>query len=145
MADVTEVMSDQLSSEDVARRVEDWVARIEALYGQVIGWLPPEWRAERSRSREMHEELMREFGVRARRLTILDLLGPEGARATIEPRGLWIIGANGRLDLTSDKDHFIILDRASSFQPPDWGIAPLTQRQQLSKLTQRSLLDALSA
>ena len=53
----------------------------------------------------MHEEMMREFGVPPREMPILDLLHNGVCAASLEPRALWVIGANGRLDFEQERHH----------------------------------------
>jgi hypothetical protein len=131
-----------IDREHVVRRVDDWVDRINALYDLISSWLPHGWTTDRTSTVRMHEELMRQHDVPARDLPVLRLTC--GARtALIEPRGLWIIGANGRLDLFTDSRHYIIVDAAENLWPPQWEIAPFSARQQTKPLDAKALLAAL--
>lgn len=123
-----EVTSDNLTREHVERRVEDWVRRINGLYASIESWLPAGWNVERSRTVTMHAELMREFGVPPKELPMLQIIRNGEELAFIEPRDLWIIGANGRLDLHHGKDHYIIVDMADNFETPNWRITRLQDR-----------------
>lgn len=135
MTDVLQEVTDEhLTREHVIRRVEDWSLRVEALYELVTGWLPPGWTARRGRIVRMEEELMREFGVPARDVPILELWRNGTCEAILEPRGLWIIGANGRVDLVRGEAHYIITDVAENFDPPKWRIAPFSSRRELEPL-----------
>jgi hypothetical protein len=82
----------------------------------------------------MHEELMRKFDVPAQDLPVLELSSDGGRSAHLEPRGLWIVGANGRLDLFVGPQHYVIIDAAENFQAPQWQIAPFSDRRQLKPL-----------
>ena len=82
----------------------------------------------------MHEELMKEYGVPSTAVPILVITDRGKQIAKIVPRGLWIIGLNGRLDLYSGSGHFIVLDRAPNFSPPDWHIAPAEKRRELQPM-----------
>ncbi|MFI5015623.1 MAG: hypothetical protein ACHQAY_25080 [Hyphomicrobiales bacterium] len=139
-----EVTSGEMTPEHVKRRVDDWVQRVKGLYSRIESWLPSGWDAEQGRSTRMHAELMRQVKLGPRSLPLLDIFRDRVRRATIEPRGLWIIGANGRLDLTTEKDHFVIIDAADNFEPPDWQIAPFSNRTDLKALDRESLLSILS-
>ncbi len=127
----------------VERRVADWASRINALYQRLQAWAPKDWRAERRGVVHMHEELMRRFKVPARDLPVLHLEGPDGETRRIEPRGLWIIGANGRLDFFGGRDHHVILDKAETFAEPLWHIARLADRTHPLPLSEKSFLEAL--
>ena len=144
MADVLEEITNPgIDRDHVLRRVDDWARRIDALYRQIAGWLPAGWTFDQEGAIRMSEELMQKFGVPARELPILQLLQDGKRSAHIEPRGLWIIGANGRLDLFSRSGHHVISDAAENFQPPDWRIAPLSNRRKRQPLDQETFVTAL--
>ena len=144
MSDVLEeVTSDAISSEHVERRVIDWIARIDGLYNQIDGWLPPLWHSSRVSSRRMQEELMVKTKVGPRDVPVLDLVSGGNAVVTLEPRGLWIVGANGRIDLFAGERHFVIVDSAQNFETPKWKIADFDDRRSVSDLTQSSFRAAL--
>jgi len=144
MTDVLdEVTGEAPSRDDVQRRVDDWVQRISGLYSQVEAWLPDGWTVERKRTRPMHEEVMREVGLPPRDLPILDLVRDGRPAARIEPRGLWIIGANGRLDLVTGTAHYLVIDTADNFARPHWCLAPLADRRALREFDRAALLEVL--
>jgi hypothetical protein len=145
MANVLEEVTElELTSDHVERRVDDWARRIDALYTLIESWLPPGWTAERSRTRRMHEPLMQRFNLPARELPILDLVHDGHRVASIEPRGLWIIGTNGRLNLTREDQLYFITDEAEIFAQPSWRISPISDRRQLKRLDRDELLSLLS-
>jgi hypothetical protein len=133
----------EIDRDHIVRRVDDWVGRINSLYGQIEEWLPAGWTAHRKTTVRMHEELMRRLNVPARDLPVLDLLHQGKLSARIEPRGLWIIGANGRLDLIIDSRHYVIIDSAENLEAPQWQIAPLSNRQSLQKLDRETFISVL--
>jgi hypothetical protein len=135
MADVLEeVTSQEIDRSHVTRRVEDWANRIGALYQQITEWLPAGWTADRTTTLRMHEVLMKKYDVLPRELPVLRLFYRGTPSGRIEPRVLWIVGENGRLDFIRGSNHYIIIDTAENFAPPDWRIAPLTDRRNLQKL-----------
>lgn len=75
---------------------------------------------------------------------MLDLVHDGRRVASIEPRGLWIIGTNGRLDLTRDDERYLITDEAEIFAHPSWRIAPFSNRRQLKRLDRDELLSLLA-
>src|SRR5712692_5020171 len=119
-----ELTEEDLTREHVQRRVDDWAARIEALYANIERWLPPDWKARRGKPVAMHEDLMQRLGVPRRELPTLEVLSDGNAQIRFRPYGLWIIGWNGRIDLTRDRELFFVLDSAETFEPPSWQIAP---------------------
>lgn len=143
-ADVIEgVGGPPLKRQYVERRVSDWISRIEALYELIESWLPTGWRARRPGTVRMLEEQMRKLHLPSRDLPILDLESDDGHGARIEPRALWVIGANGRLDFFGGKDHYVIVDEAEKFAQPFWYIAPLSDRTNLQPLSKENFVDAL--
>jgi hypothetical protein len=138
-----ETTSREIERDHIVRRVDDWALRIDALYGQVTRWLPSGWTTNRDDTIHMSEELMQKFGVAPRELPMLKLSYQGHSLARIEPRGLWIIGANGRLDFFSRSGHYIIIDTAENFGTSDWHIAPLSNRRSLQPLDRDAFVEAL--
>jgi hypothetical protein len=138
-----ETTSREIDHDHIVRRVDDWAHRIEELYRLVEGWLPVGWTVHQRGTVQMREELMQKFRVPARELPVLELVHDRKVYAHIEPRGLWIIGANGRLDLFSGPRHHVIVDAAENFQPPDWRIASLSDRQNPQPLNRDTFVSAL--
>jgi len=123
-----EVTSDAIDAKHVERRVDDWEARLNGLYGMIGAWLSDDWEARRGASVRMHEKMMREFGVAARQMPTLELHGRTGGVARLKPDVLWIIGHNGRVDVKRDGRSYLIVDAAGNFEEPDWQAAPAERR-----------------
>jgi hypothetical protein len=86
----------------VLDEVNDWVSRVTALYEDVREWLAdnkPALRCEQSRTVTMSEEMMQLFGVTDREIPILDVLEADQVIASFVPRGLWLVGSWGRIDV----------------------------------------------
>jgi hypothetical protein len=138
-----ETTTREIDKAHVVKRVEDWADRVDVLYRRIEDWLPSGWTARRVGTVRMHEELMQRFGVPARDLPVLELSHNGKPSARIEPRGLWIIGANGRLDFFRGSDHYVINDSAENFEQPDWQIAPLSDRRNSQALSREALIAVL--
>ena len=123
-----DVTSQTIDAEHIRRRVDDWEERLNGLYATIGGWLPNGWEAHRGQPVRMHEELMRKFGIGRKELPTLALSGGADDAARLEPRGLWIIGSNGRVDLKRPGRRYVIVDMAENFQAPDWQAAPAERR-----------------
>lgn len=123
-----EVTSDAIDAKHVERRVQDWEARLTGLYTMIGEWLPDDWEARRGAPVRMHEKMMREFGVAARRMPTLELHGRTGEVVRLKPDVLWIIGNNGRIDVKRDGRRYLIVDAAENFEEPDWQAAPADNR-----------------
>lgn len=140
-----ELTTNELTSDHVRKRVDDWSSRIDNLYKTLEEWLPNGWTARRGAAVSMNEELMQYNGVPARDLPTLELLHDGTVGVKIRPYGLWIIGANGRIDLVKGHDIYLILDHAKTFEPPNWHIAAATERQNSKPFDKGQLETLLSA
>jgi hypothetical protein len=94
----------------VLARLEDWKIRIDRLYDFVESVLGTRYTYDRTEKQHIAEEQVQRAGLREDQVPVLDVLcieHPSGTpRAKLVPRGLWIIGANGRIEfrvLRSDK------------------------------------------
>ncbi|GAA0256051.1 hypothetical protein [Methylorubrum aminovorans] len=127
----------------VQTRVEDWVSRLDALYSDLTAWLPPGYRAEHSQGVTMNEEMMRKYGVQPRQLPVLNVFEGEAWKAKVIPFGLWVIGANGRLDVLVGDKKKIIVGGERGEEVPTWRIASNDGRSALKGLTRESWIEAL--
>ncbi len=144
MGNVLDDITDEtIDSHHVQRRVDDWEARVKRLYAIVSEWLPERWTARTGSPVWMHEEMMRRFDVAARQIPTLLLTNGSGKSAVLEPRGLWIIGTNGRIDLKCGPRHYLIVDVAGNFEPPQWQAASAEQRLDRVDFTESWLRQAL--
>ena len=123
-----DVTSDTVDAAHIRRRVDDWEERLSGLYATIGDWLPDGWEARPGAPVVMHEPLMRKFGMDAKPMPTLELRDREGHAARLEPRGLWIIGSNGRVDLKGGIQRYLIVDMAENFEVPDWQVACAERR-----------------
>jgi hypothetical protein len=95
----------------VVEEVEDWVHRVRGLYDEIQTWLGnrPDLHCEQSRSVIMSEEMMQRFAVTDCEIPVLDVLDANQVIASFVPRGLWLIGSWGRIDvITRDLTHVLV-------------------------------------
>jgi len=138
--DNTEERAQTLISKDsVEARIEDWKSRLRTLYRQVSDWgLKNGWTVDNSGTVEMYEELMQKFDVPATEQPTLRLDGEQGY-ILFKPKGLWVIGANGRIDLYTSKGTFIIVDLAERGTPAQWTIFRATEKRDGDRFTPEML------
>ena len=134
-----EVTSDAIDAEHVSRRVEDWEARLSGLYAMIGEWLPDGWEARRGVPMVMHEKIMRKFGIEAKRLPTLELHGRSGQVVKLVPDALWVIGANGRVDLKGHGGRYIVIDTADNFEEPHWEVSRSDRRSEREPVTREWL------
>ena len=123
-----DVTSDTVDAAHIRRRVDDWEERVKGLFAAIGEWLPDGWEARRARPVVMHEPLMRKFGLDAKRLPTLELRDSAGHVARLEPHALWIIGENGRVDLTHGGRYYFLMDTAENFAEPSWEVSRAERR-----------------
>ena len=119
--------------ERVLDRITDWERRLTVFFAQIAEWVAdqPALCVDQTRTVTMSEELMRNFGVPDRELPILDVLENGEVVASFIPRALWIIGADGRVDLIT-RSGTDILVYSRDAKPPGWQVADRNRRTQLS-------------
>ncbi len=72
---------------------------------------------------------MDEYKVKAEKLPILDIYKKKKLIAAIRPKGLWVIGANGRIDILTHSGSYIVVDTAEKLKKPKWQVfLPLDKR-----------------
>lgn len=111
-----------LSKEYIEQRLEDWKSRISSLYSSIEDWLAinSSYSIKKQTEITMYEELMQQYGIDPTTLMVLDIYYDNHIVATIKPIGLWIIGANGRVDILRKKGTVILVDKSETFQKPNW-------------------------
>lgn len=134
-----EVTSDAVDVEHVRRRVEDWEARLNGFYAKIGEWLPDGWEARRGVPVVMHAKMMQRFGVEAKQLPTLELHSRTDRVIKLVPDALWIIGANGRIDLKGDGGRYIIIDYADNFAEPRWEVSRADRRSHREPVTREWL------
>ncbi len=138
-----DVTDEKIDAQYICRRVDDWEDRVRNLFVMIRDWLPEGWSARDGAPVRMHEEMMREYEVPARQIPTLRLASNSGSAVWLKPRGLWIIGANGRIDMKCADHHYFIVDIAEIFKAPDWRVVRTDRRRDLVELTEDWLKQAL--
>jgi hypothetical protein len=86
----------------VRARLQDWKIRVDRLYDFIESVLGTRYNYDRTEKQHIAEEQVQRAGLREDQVPVLDVLcieHPSGTpRAKLVPRGLWIIGANGRIE-----------------------------------------------
>jgi hypothetical protein len=129
----------------VEAEVEGWVSRINTLYNTVQEWLRDEagLRFERTRRVTMSEELMQLFAVTDRDLPLLDVFSGDQIIASFVPRGLWLIGAWGRIDVITNNVTTALVgirNNPNDDETFEWRLPKDGNRRDLMPLTKEALL-----
>jgi hypothetical protein len=125
-----------VSREHVLRRLSDWRDRVHKLYDQIERQLQDTgFRCNREEKHVLSEELPRKVGIAEAeqpKIDALRIVRPDKTNAAVlQPRGLWIIGANGRVDLrimpsVGSSEIYILLDQSKPLSGPgQWVRMPI--------------------
>lgn len=124
-----------MDKDQVIARIEDWERRMEAFYALVDEWyrqLPsnPVQQLYPGTMLQLDEPLMRQFDVPPRMLPTRAVIYGKN-RITFFPSALWIIGANGRINVTTNTQRFVLVDMGgANGQPSDWQIVTSQSRHE---------------
>ena len=116
-----EVQAPIIDAVQVQRRVDNWIDRLTVLFQEVTSWAGQNgWTPAEGAPVPMNEKLMQLTGVPPREQPSLVLTSPKGERVWCNPKGLWVIGANGRVDVYGSRDSLVVIDTAHPFERPAW-------------------------
>jgi hypothetical protein len=125
-----------VSRDRVLERLQDWQRRVHELYAQVEQALRgTSFRIDREGKHTSNEELPQRVGLSREeqpKIDVLRVVRPDGTNAAVFfPRGLWIIGANGRIDLrivppVGGTETYLLLDQSEPLAgSADWVRIPI--------------------
>lgn len=128
-------------------RLADWRERIWELYNTIDDWLQSDnqYSFEQSKPITLEEEMMWKFGVNKVQLPTANILRNKNLVASLKPKGLWVIGANGRVDLISKSKLIMLLDLSEQFENPKWEIAYSKNRQKRLPFNKTNLIKVLNS
>jgi hypothetical protein len=137
-----------VNKETVEFRVREWKERLADLYTQIISWLPKGYTADTNESAIMNEDLMKRYKMPAQRLPILKIIKNKEVFLSFEPKGLWVIGANGRVDvfrLVEPIMSLMLVDMAEPYSgKTDWRVLMPGSSSDFRKINKTLLNDLLS-
>lgn len=140
-------MSKSITREDVEQRLGDWQQRLERLYQQIAYWLAEDalFDVRTGLSVIMYQEVMMYFSIPTQELPTIDITHNNRLLVTLKPVALWLIGANGRIDilLRGRKISFYLLDMAEPFQPPRWALHTLDDTVRPQPFDKKTLMNAI--
>ncbi len=115
-----------MNRELVIQRIDDWEERLTRLFAQIDDWcrhLPNDCEIFADAVPQRVEEIMHKFDVGPRPLPSRAIIRGEH-RVSFVPGTLWVVGANGRVNVTTNHDHDLLLDMGGHGDlPSDWQLA----------------------
>jgi hypothetical protein len=111
----------------VTWRVQDWITRLEKLRQRFETWIAgsqiPGLQIAERRPVPMHEDLMRRFKVPAREMPVYEIVQNGTRLMRVLPKGLWVVGGNGRVDLITKRESLVLVDASEpGSEESDWQI-----------------------
>lgn len=124
-----EIIVEYMDNAHVKKRVDDWEHRVSSLIEQIRNWNIDNIDIRASRNYLMHEGLMKQFNVPMRQILSVNVFQNDILKIAIKPFGLWIMGANGRIDLLTQNGNNVLVDEAQQFDTPKWKLYPLDNKK----------------
>src|SRR5579864_2286044 len=114
----------QVNSQHVLDCIDDLELRLRRLYDTLDQWMEsiPHDRIERGRQRQTVEPLMRQLHIAPRDLPTYTIYQGKKRIAFI-PAALWVVGTNGRVNVTTNKKQHSLVDRGDQEQGSKWQLA----------------------
>ncbi len=128
----------------VVEEVDNWLVRVSSFYSNVRDWLADSktLHFEQTRTVTMSEEMMQEFAVADREIPVLDVLSASQVVASFVPRGLWLIGAWGRIDIITERTTIVLL-AAKKLDRFEWQFRAPNARSQPKSFDKTALLEVI--
>ena len=103
----------EINKEYIESRVSDWRNRITNIFSLVKNYCSnyPQIELVENKTTRMYEELMQKYDVSPADLPVLELRKNKELLASFKPMGLWVIGANGRIDILTKSGAYISLKK----------------------------------
>ena len=102
--------------DQIEKSANDWIERLRELRAHMEEWLQTPDLAQLNivdkPPVKMSEEIMRRFGVGPRMMPTFEIRAGDRRVMRFQPKGLWIIGANGRVDLITNAAAPILVDQS---------------------------------
>ncbi len=124
-----------MTREDVLLRLEEWRERVHALYDEVERALQGRgFTFDRQGKHTSSEPLVQAVGLNDEeqpKVDIFRIVRANGTTAAVlYPRGPWVVGANGRIDLrltpsAGTTQIFMLMDQSGPFSTPFWVRIPM--------------------
>jgi len=136
----------------VLARLQDWQNRVHALYDTVQKALGPKYVYDRTGKNEPREEMVQRVGLEpgeVPKLDVLKITQNDRQLALFTPRSLWMIGANGQVDIlvtakSGGRRLYNLIDRSLPLSKnPDWRIVRPADRLHQPPFRPDTLADLL--
>ena len=127
----------------VENKVENWIERINEVFSFVKESLAsqPEIKFDETQTIELYERLMNEFDVPPVNLPVLQIRKNKEF-VLIQPRGLWVVGAeHGRIEILTKEGPYTLMNMGSTAEEPsNWQVSTPKNRSKYTDLNKELIL-----
>jgi hypothetical protein len=105
------VGNQSVTKEYIEYRIDNWEQRIKELFSKIADWARerPDVEFHQASQKQRNEYLMRESNIQPRDFPKL-FFKKGDRRVVFAPSALWVVGANGRIDVIANDNLYIIVD-----------------------------------
>lgn len=129
-----------LTRDQIVARVDDWLDRLNELYRRIEACAARVGsQVLRKSIPQTREDLMIRFDVEPIDLPALAVVS-EKSRVSFVPLALWVVGANGRVNITTNTRTYILIDEEEYGNPPRWVIVNRAKRNDQIELDDETIL-----
>ncbi len=115
----------QRTKDEIEEQIEEWIQRLNTLFSTLEDWckrITDTYEIIKAEIPQRVEKYMRDYGVEPKKVPSFTILNGRDRTAFVSS-SLWITGADGRVNVTTNKRQFILVDLRESFgQPSKWFI-----------------------
>ena len=97
-------------SKYIEQRLTDWVNRLNNLFKEIAEWTPSGYDVQSGEVIQRNEVLMQRHGIAPRLVPTITIVR-KASHIAFVPSALWIIGADGRVDVITNHGQYILVDR----------------------------------
>lgn len=110
-----------ITKQHVEKRIADWKERISNLYTSIASWIEGSGYTLKLGNRlVMFEELMDQFNIPPTKVDSANIYKSDKFILAFKPSGLWVIGANGKIDIISLHGNYTLIDLSEQFSNSQW-------------------------
>jgi len=135
-----------MDKDHIIKRIADWKKRVSNLYKETKSWIKakPDLSITIGNPTPMYEGMMQSFQIKPTEVDTADILKGKKFVLSFKPKGLWMIGANGRIDIISRAGNYILIDTSDQFGTPNWHIFRADDRQNGRPFNQAELFNLIN-
>jgi hypothetical protein len=135
-----------MDKDHIIKRIADWKKRINNLYKETKSWINEheDLSITIGNPTRMYEGLMQNFHLQPTEVSTADIFKGKKILLSFKPKGLWMIGANGGIDIISKAGNYILIDTADQFKTPNWQIFRATDRKNGRPFNQAELFNLIN-